>query len=185
MGIGSWFVILLLGSISLSFTYFMFKTSHRILLLQERLQQTGEQRPEIPLITLGILGVFGIVITFAKYAPSGIINPRVQTFLYYFGILLYISVFISMFFVGRSYARPGFPQNPMSITNTMIGLFAAILPFVLLMTLGVTIVNGGMTRTERETGTITDMLLIIVLLLLPSVSGIFGAGVFGKLSVQN
>jgi hypothetical protein len=190
MGIGSWVVIIMLLSLSISFVYGILRISERVLNIQEKLKQTGEQKPIVPLLTTGILGLVGITMTFIYYAPSDILSPIMRLFLYVVGILLYISSFFAMFFVGRSYSRPGFPKKAMSTSGVIAGLLAALLPFLLLLTLGKFVASGGMTRdtlmfdTTKGSGSMAEFLLVIVLLVLPSISGIFGAGVFGKLSLQ-
>ena len=190
MGIGSWIIIILLLSLSISFTYGIFRSSERVLTIHESLRKTGEQRPFVPLITTGMIGLLGIAMTFIQYSPSDVLSFTTKSVLYYSGIVLYIISFITMYFVGRSYSRPGFPKKAMSTSGVVSGLSAAFLPFLLLILLGKFVASSGMTRESLTLdtggeGSIAEVLLIIVILVLPSISGIFGAGVFGKMSLQN
>lgn len=171
----------------------MFRISNKILQIQEKDRKTGEQFPDTPLIITGSLALFAIVMTFIYYIPHerlGIYGNIVQRVLFISGILLYIASFVTMFFIGRSYSRPGFPKKAMSSSQISIGLLSAILPFLLLLVLGKFIASGGLTRDSfmnpsDDTTSFGEVFLIIILLVLPSISGVFGAGVFGKMSLQN
>lgn len=193
MGILSWIVLIFLLSISISYLYFIFKICDKILKIQEKDRKTGEQFPDTPLIITGVLALFAIAMTFIYYLPPdsmGVYGSRIQLVLFISGIILYIASFLTMFFIGRSYSRPGFPKKAMSPTQVIIGLLSSFLPFLLLLSLGKFVASGGLTREsfiypEKNGTSIAEALLIIVLLVLPSISGVFGAGVFGKLSLQN
>jgi hypothetical protein len=189
MGIFSWITFLVLLGISGTYMYFIFRISERILQVQERYRKTGDQVPQTPLIITGSLALLGIVMTFIYNLPQGALGRNgkiIQLVVYISGIVLYISSFITMFFIGRSYSLPGFPKKAMTPFQVSIGMTAAFLPFFLLIVLGKFVVSGGMTRDSRmNPGDIAEFGLLIVLLMLPSISGVFGAGVFGKHSLQN
>lgn len=173
--------------------YFLFRISHRILQVQERYRKTGDQVPQTPIIITGSLALLGIVMTFIYNLPQNTLGPYgriIQIIVYISGILLYISSFITMFFIGRSYSLPGFPKKAMTPFQVSIGMIAAFLPFFLLLVLGKFVASGGMTRDsfmnpDNSQTNIAEFGLLIVLLILPSISGVFGAGVFGKYSLQN
>jgi hypothetical protein len=170
----------------------MFRISNKILQIQEKDRKTGEQFPDTPLVITGSLALFAIVMTFIYYIPPeqlGIYGTIIQRVLFISGILLYIASFTIMFFIGRTYSRPGFPKKAMSSTQISIGLLSAILPFLLLLVLGKFVASGGLTRDSfmnpSDNTSVAEVFLIIILLVLPSISGVFGAGVFGKMSLQN
>jgi len=171
----------------------MFRISDKILKIQEKDRKTGDQFPDTPLIITGSLALFAIAMTFIYYLPPdslGIYGSRIQLVVFISGIILYIASFVTMFFIGRSYSRPGFPKKAISPTQVIIGLLSAFLPFLLLLVLGKFVASGGLTREsfmnpDNLSTSFAEVLLIIVLLVLPSISGVFGAGVFGKLSLQN
>ena len=185
--------MIILLSISGSYTFYIFRISNKILQIQEKDRKTGEQSPDTPLIITGVLALFAIVMTFIYYLPPerlGIYGTIIQRVLFISGILLYTTSFATMFFIGRSYSRPGFPKKAMSPSQISIGLLSALLPFILLIVLGKFMASGGITRDSfinrsNDTTSIAEIFLIIILLVLPSISGVFGAGVFGKMSLQN
>lgn len=194
MGILSWITFLFLLGISLSYMYFLYRISDKILQVQEKDRQTGDQTPDTPLIITGTLALFAIAMTFVYYIPKdtlGIYGTTIQRVLYIGGIILYCSSFLVMFGIGRSYSRPGFPKKPMTPFQITIGMISAFVPFLLILVLGKFVASGGMTRaslaniSSSSTTSIAEFGLIIVLLVIPAISGVFGAGVFGKLSLQN
>lgn len=156
--------------------------SHKVLVIQERLLQTGEQSPLAPLLITGSLALLAIFAIFIQYTN---INSSLRTGIYIGGIILYIASFFTMFFIGRSYSRPGFPKKAMTPTQILSGIFASLLPFILLLVLGKAVALGGLTSSNVENDDFAVVSIILVVLVLPSISGVFGAGVLGKMSIQN
>lgn len=191
MGIFSWIIALILGGISVSFLTMMFQLSDRILKIQDHIRNTGDQVPRTPLMITASLAFLGTVMVLLRFVRIDILSSNTVFWVFIIGILLYLASFFTMFFIGKSYARKGFPSKPLTQTQTFTAIVACLIPFLLLLFLGKNIVKGGVetsitsiTNNLNNTDNVSlpEGILILILLIIPSITGVLGVGAIGKLS---
>lgn len=166
----------------------MFQISERILKIQDHIRNTGDQIPRTPLIITASLAFLGTIMVLLRFFRINLLSSNTIFWVFIIGILLYLSSFFTMFLIGKSYARKGFPSKPLTQTQTFTAIIACLIPFLLLLFLGKNIVSGGI---ETSIAQITDNsgnvsfpegILILILLIIPSITGVLGVGAIGKLS---
>lgn len=181
MGIWSWIVAILLFAIALGILGTVFNVAKRIIHIHDKDRNTGDTPSGTPLIIGAVLGAFATILIMVSYFELPSVSKNTKLFMYFSGIILYLTVFIGMFFVGRSYTGT---KRPFTNTQILAGLGACLIPFMMLMLAGNSVILGAL-KGEDRTQSFGRFILFVVLLTIPSVCGVFGSGVLGKMASYN
>lgn len=168
------FKALIVLSFSLGFLYGMIRVATHILTIPPYLRKPDDPNVTTLLITTGLLGTISVILMIL--APK---IPLYTNYIWYIGIGIYILTFSTIFVFGRLLRKPNNPSKPLSPLNTGIGVFAAFIPFLLLLVSGNQIFQEVLYTDED---TLMYPFIQFLILGIPAIVGVYGSGMFGKMS---
>lgn len=158
----------------MSFLYGILLVTKQIITIPPYLQTPDDPNVITLLITTGLIGLIGVILMIIANTI-----PSYQYHIWIIGCLLYIVAFGTMFFFGRLLRKPNNPTKPLSGWHIAIGVFAAFIPFLLFIVAGNQIFQEVLITDED---TLFMPFMKIMILGIPAVAGIYGSGIFGKMS---
>jgi hypothetical protein len=172
-----WYQLLkasLLLFFTVGFLYGIILITKHILSIPPYLQKPDDPNVLTLLIVSGLLGFIGVVLMIVANTI-----PQYALPIWAVGVGVFIVLFWLMFYFGRLLRRPNNPSQPLSLWNVGTGLFASFLPFLLLIVAGNQIFQEVLDTDEN---TLLNPFLKIIVLGIPAVVGLYGSGMFGKMS---
>ena len=178
------FSSMILVSFSFLIILTMYRTSQLIISIPPKDQRTGDPDTNSYLWIPIIIGIFSLFMIILYYSPLSIIPAQYRFFIWLFGILLYISGFIILFFIGKSLRRNN--TSHLSQSQLIIGIISAFLPFIILSFSGTSIVNGILDILPGTNSNDLDIIpsseiFTILIMSAPIISGLYASLIFGKL----